>query len=39
ATIPQGEQSTGKIYFDVTGPSPTIVAMNNGMEDLLIWEP
>jgi len=39
ATIPQGAQSTGKIYFDVTGPQPTIVAMNNGMEDLLIWGP
>lgn len=39
ATIPQGAQSTGKIYFDVTGPSPTLVAMNNGMEDLLVWEP
>ena len=39
ATIPQGAQSTGKIYFDVTGPQPTIVAMNNGMEDLLVWGP
>lgn len=39
ATIPQGAQSTGKIYFDVTGPAPTIVAMNNGMEDLLVWSP
>ncbi|BBX72998.1 MPT63 family protein [Mycobacterium shinjukuense] len=39
ATIPQGAQSSGKIYFDVTGPAPTIVAMNNGMEDLLIWGP
>ena len=39
ATIPQGAQSTGKIYFDVTGPSPTTVAMNNGMEDLLVWGP
>jgi hypothetical protein len=39
ATIPQGGQATGKIYFDVTGPSPTIVAMNNGMEDLLVWGP
>src|SRR6201998_2783474 len=37
ATIPQGAQASGKIYFDVTGPSPTIVAMNNGMEDLLVW--
>ncbi len=39
ATIPQGAQATGKIYFDVTGPAPTIVAMNNGMEDLLVWGP
>lgn len=39
ATIPEGQQSSGKIYFDVTGPPPTIVAMNNGMEDLLIWAP
>ncbi len=39
ATIPEGAQSTGKIYFDVTGPSPTVVAMNNGMEDLMIWGP
>ncbi|MDC8983067.1 MPT63 family protein [Mycobacterium marinum] len=39
ATIPQGASSTGKIYFDVTGPAPTIVAMNNGMEDLMIWGP
>jgi hypothetical protein len=39
ATIPDGAQSTGKIYFDVTGPQPTTVAMNNGMEDLLVWGP
>jgi Domain of unknown function (DUF1942) len=39
ATIPQGAQATGKIYFDVTGPSPTTVTMNNGMEDLLVWGP
>ena len=38
-TIPQGAQSTGKIHFDVTGPAPTTVTMNNGMEDLLIWGP
>ncbi|OOK76575.1 immunogenic protein MPT63 [Mycobacterium kansasii] len=37
ATIPEGAQSTGKIHFDVTGPSPTTVTMNNGMEDLMIW--
>jgi hypothetical protein len=39
ATIPEGQQSTGKIHFDVTGPPPTTVTMNNGMEDLLIWGP
>jgi len=39
ATIPEGAQSTGKIHFDVTGPPPTTVTMNNGMEDLLIWGP
>lgn len=39
ATIPAGAQSTGKIHFDVTGPPPTTVTMNNGMEDLMIWGP
>ncbi|MGF2946143.1 MPT63 family protein [Mycobacterium sp. Lab-001] len=39
ATIPEGAESTGKIHFDVTGPSPNTVTMNNGMEDLLIWGP
>lgn len=39
ATIPQGAQSSGKIHFDVTGPAPTTVTMNNGMEDLLVWGP
>ncbi len=39
ATIPSGAQSTGKIHFDVTGPPPTTVTMNNGMQDLMIWTP
>ncbi|WP_343600624.1 MPT63 family protein [Mycobacterium sp.] len=39
ATIPEGAESTGKIYFDVTGPPPTTVTMNNGIEDLMIWGP
>jgi Domain of unknown function (DUF1942) len=39
ATIPQGGQLTGKIHFDVTGPPPTTVTMNNGMEDLMVWGP
>jgi hypothetical protein len=39
ATIPQGESAKGKVYFDVTGPPPTTVTLNNGMEDLIIWTP
>ena len=39
ATIPQGQQSSGKMYFDVTGPPPTTVTLNNGMQDLMIWTP
>lgn len=39
ATIPQGQQSSGKLYFDVTGPPPTTVTLNNGIEDLMIWTP
>ncbi|MBB3606258.1 hypothetical protein FHT40_005947 [Mycolicibacterium sp. BK556] len=39
ATIPAGATATGKIHFDVTGPPPTTVTMNNGMQDLLIWTP
>lgn len=38
ATIPQGARSTGKIYFDVTGQTPSRVMYNNGVQDLLIWE-
>lgn len=39
ASIPQGAHSSGKIHFDVTGPPPTTVTMNNGMQDLMIWTP
>jgi uncharacterized protein DUF1942 len=38
ATIPQGARSTGKIYFDVTGQTPSRVMYDNGVQDLLIWE-
>ena len=38
-TIPQGQQSTGKIYFDVTGAAPTTVTLNNGIQDLMVWTP
>ncbi|WP_167105608.1 MPT63 family protein [Mycobacterium sp. DL592] len=38
ATLPQGAKSTGKLYFDVTGPAPTQVVYNNGVTDLLVWK-
>jgi hypothetical protein len=38
ATIPQGARSTGKVYFDVTGQTPSRVMYDNGVQDLLIWE-
>ena len=38
ATIPHRARSTGKIYFDVTGQTPSRVTYNNGVQDLLIWE-
>ncbi|WP_179467812.1 MPT63 family protein [Mycolicibacterium vinylchloridicum] len=38
ATLQQGDSSWGKLYFDVTGPAPTQVVYNNGVEDLLVWK-
>jgi len=32
-----GGQSTGKIYFDVTGPPPTQVVYNDAVQDRMIW--
>ena len=37
APLPQGSQSTGKIYFNVTGTPPDSVVYNDGVEDVLIW--
>lgn len=37
APIAQGSESTGKLYFDVTGAPPNGVAYNAGMQDILIW--
>jgi hypothetical protein len=37
APIPQGQESTGTLYFDVTGAPPNGVAYNDGMQDILIW--
>jgi hypothetical protein len=37
APIPQGSESTGTLYFDVTGAAPNGVVYNDGMQDILIW--
>jgi len=37
ATLAEGQQTTGKIYFDVTGPDPDRVVYNAGGLDLLVW--
>ncbi|MUL83062.1 MULTISPECIES: MPT63 family protein [unclassified Mycolicibacterium] len=37
ATIAQGNQSAGKLYFDVVGPPPDGVVYNAGGRDLLMW--
>ncbi len=37
APIPQGSESTGTLYFDVTGAPPNGVAYNEGTQDILIW--
>jgi hypothetical protein len=38
ATLNKGDKSKGEIYFDVTGPPPTRVVYNNGVEDLIVWQ-
>ncbi|SOJ54394.1 Immunogenic protein MPT63 [Mycobacterium simulans] len=35
--IPQGGQTSGKIFFDVTGAPPNGVVYNDGVQDVLIW--
>ena len=37
APINQGQQSSGKVYFDVTGAPPNGVVYNDGTQDVLIW--
>jgi len=37
APIPQGSESTGTLYFDVTGAPPNGVAYNDGLQDILLW--
>jgi len=37
ATIAQGQKTTGKVYFDVTGEAPESVVYSTGDQDLLAW--
>jgi hypothetical protein len=37
ATLGPGEETTGKVYFDVTGDKPDSVVYNAGGQDLLVW--
>ncbi len=39
APLAQGEKTTGKVYFDVTGTAPESVVYNDGEHDLLVWKP
>jgi hypothetical protein len=36
---PPGGSSTGILYFDVVGPVPNSVVLNDGGQDLLAWVP
>jgi hypothetical protein len=37
STLAQGEKTTGKVYFDVTGDTPDSVVYNAGGQDVLVW--
>lgn len=37
STISPGQETTGKVYFDVTGENPDSVVYNAGGRDLLVW--
>jgi hypothetical protein len=37
ATLGPGEETTGKVYFDVTGDKPDSVVYNAGGQDFLVW--
>jgi hypothetical protein len=37
ATLAEGQKTTGKVYFDVTGAAPVAVVYNAGGQDLLVW--
>lgn len=35
--LAEGEKTTGKVYFDVTGQPPESVVYNDGEKDLVVW--
>jgi Domain of unknown function (DUF1942) len=37
STLAQGQKTSGKLYFDVTGEDPDGVVYNNLVQDLMIW--
>ena len=37
STLAQGQETSGKVYFDVTGASPDSVVYHAGGQDLLVW--
>jgi len=37
STIAQGQQTSGKVYFDVTGSTPNSVVYNAGGQDRAVW--
>ena len=37
STLSQGEKTTGKVYFDVTGEAPDSVTYANADQDLIVW--
>ncbi|BBY26106.1 MPT63 family protein [Mycolicibacterium sediminis] len=39
STLAQGQSTSGKIYFDVTGAQPDSVVYNAGGQDRLVWTP
>lgn len=38
ATLAEGQEAEGNIYFDVTGPKPSKVVYADAVQDLLVWE-
>jgi len=39
ATLSQGQKTTGKVYFDVTGDAPNRIVYSSGSQELASWAP